>query len=147
MSALHQGDSAPADCVFCKIVAGKLPAVRVYEDADTIAFMDIGPVTRGHTLVVPKLHCDPITAAPADVLQKTILVVQKIARAQVKGLGAAAINVTQANGALAGQVIPHVHFHVIPRLEGDPQARNWVPDKYNSPDEMNQVADRIRRAL
>ena len=128
-------------------MAGKLPSTKVYEDADTMAFMDIGPVSKGHVLVVPKTHCDPLMAAPADVLQKTILTVQKIARAQVKGLGAAAINVTQANGALAGQVVPHVHFHVIPRFDGDSQVRNWIPGQYAGVDEMNQVADRIRKAL
>jgi len=147
MSAVHQENSPRADCIFCKIIAGKLPSTKVYEDADTVAFMDIGPVVKGHTLVVPKTHCDPITNAPADVLQKTILVVQKIARAQFKGLGAAAVNVTQANGALAGQIVPHLHFHVIPRFEIDGQARNWLPGKYDSPDEMNAFADRIRKAL
>ena len=136
-----------ADCIFCRIIAGKLPAARVYEDADTIAFMDIGPVSKGHTLVVPKTHCDPITNAPADALQKTILTVQKIAGALVKGLGAAAVNVTQANGALAGQVVPHVHFHVVPRFPDGGQTRNWIPGKYDSPEEMNGFADRIRKAL
>jgi len=147
MSAVHHEDSPQADCVFCKIIAGKLPSAKVYEDADTMAFMDIGPVSKGHTLVIPKTHCDPLTAAPADVLQKTILTVQKIAKAQVKGLGAAAINVTQANGALAGQEVPHVHFHVIPRFERDGQTRNWIPGKYAGPNEMNRYADKIRKAL
>ena len=139
--------SPQTDCIFCKIIAGKLPCAKVYEDADTLAFMDIGPVSKGHTLVVPKIHCDPITAAPADALQKTILTVQKVARALVKGLGAVAVTVTQANGAHAGQVVPHVNFNLIPRFEGDAQARNWLPGKYESPDEMNRVAETIRRAL
>ena len=136
-----------ADCIFCKIIAGKLPSAKVYEDADTVAFMDIGPVAKGHTLVIPKMHCDPITNVPPDVLQKTILAVQKIAQAQFQGLGAAAVNVTQANGALAGQIIPHLHFHVIPRFEGDGQHRNWIPGKYEDPEEMNRFADKIRKAL
>jgi len=136
-----------SDCIFCRIIAGELPSAKIYEDADTMAFMDIGPVSKGHVLVIPKTHCDPLMAAPADALQKTILTVQKIAMAQVKGLGAAAINVTQANGALAGQLVPHVHFHVIPRFENDGQTRNWIPGKYATPNEMNQVADRIRQAL
>lgn len=134
-------------CIFCKIIAGELPAARIYEDTDTVAFMDIGPVTKGHALVVPKLHCDPITQIPGPLLQKVILVVQKIAAAQIKGLGASAINVTQANGALAGQIIPHVHFHVIPRVEGDLRARNWAPGTYDTPEEINRFADRIRKAL
>ena len=107
------------DCIFCKIVADKLPAVRVYEDPDTLAFMDIGPIVKGHTLVIPKPHYDPITGTPVEILQQVIAVVQRIVRAQIDGLGAEGINVTQANGALAGQVIPHIHFHVIPRFKKD----------------------------
>lgn len=135
------------DCIFCRIIGGQLPAAKVYEDAATLAFMDIAPVSKGHTLVIPKFHCDPIVNAPPDALQSVILTVQKIARAQIKGLGAAGLNITQANGALAGQVIPHVHFHVIPRYDHDGLARNWIPGKYTSPNEINEYADKIRKAL
>jgi histidine triad (HIT) family protein len=136
-----------ADCIFCKIIAGELPATKVYEDDDALAFMDIGPVSKGHTLVIPKLHCDPITDVPAETLQKLILVVQKIATAQFKGLDADGITVTQANGEAAGQVVPHIHFHVIPRSEDDPQLRNWIPGNYDSTEEIEQFADKIRSAL
>jgi len=135
------------DCIFCRIVAGELPATRVYEDDDTLAFMDIGPVVKGHTLVVPKQHFDPITNTPPAVLQKLIVVVQKIARAQVAGLGATGINVTQANGRLAGQVVPHIHFHCIPRFESDGHHWNWTPGKYDSPEEMRDFAARIAGAV
>lgn len=136
-----------SDCVFCKIVAGELPCSKVYEDADAIAFMDIGPVARGHTLVVPKKHCDPITGAPAETLRKLILVVQKVARAQFDALRADGINVTQANGRAAGQIVPHLHFHVIPRREGSAEVRNWIPGKYGSPAEMNEYAEKLREAI
>jgi len=135
------------DCVFCRIVGGEIPAVRVYEDADTLAFMDIGPVVKGHTLVIPKEHHDAITATPLEVLQKLIVVVQKIAQAQVKGLGADGVNVTQANGKAAGQVVPHLHFHVIPRFLRDGHHWNWTPGKYESAEEMQNFADRIARAI
>ena len=136
-----------ADCIFCKICAGELPASKVYEDDDTIAFMDIGPVSKGHTLVIPKEHCNPITGAADSTLQKVIVVVKKVADAQLRGLGADGINVTQANGAIAGQIIPHVHFHVIPRFEHDGRGRNWAPGKYESQDEMEDYAAKIRTAL
>jgi histidine triad (HIT) family protein len=136
-----------SQCVFCKIIAGELPAVRVYEDDEVIAFMDIGPVVKGHTLVVPKEHCDPITRTPPHLLEKLILVVQRIAQAQVSGLGAAGINVTQANGRLAGQIIPHIHFHVIPRYESDGHHWNWIPGKYANEEEMQNYARRIADAL
>ena len=135
------------DCIFCKIIAGELPATKVYEDSDVLAFMDIGPIVKGHTLVIPKKHYDPITNTPPDVLAKVIAVVQKVAGAQYKGLKADGINVTQANGKLAGQVIPHLHFHVIPRFANDGHHWNWVPKKYDSSEQMQKTAEGIRNAL
>lgn len=135
------------ECIFCKIIAGELPCSKIYEDADVIAFMDIGPVVKGHTLVVPKKHCDPITETPPDILGKLICVVQKIARAMFKGLNADGINVTQANGEVAGQVVPHIHFHVIPRFSNDGRPQNWIPQKYDSTEEMNCFADKIKSAI
>jgi len=136
-----------SDCVFCRIVAGDLPAAKVYEDADTLAFMDIGPVVKGHTLVIPKAHHDPLTNTPPAVLHKLIEVVQRIARAQIAGLGADGVNVTQANGKAAGQIVPHLHFHVIPRFAADGHHWNWTPRQYDSPDEMTGLAQRLAAAL
>lgn len=136
-----------ADCIFCKIVQGAVPSTRIYEDDDTLAFMDIGPVVKGHALVIPKKHYDPITDTPPEVLQKLIVVVQKIARAQIKGLGANGVNVGQANGRVAGQVVPHVHFHVIPRFEQDGHSFTWVPRKYDDQQEMADFAGKITHSL
>ncbi|MDI6774210.1 MAG: HIT family protein [Verrucomicrobiota bacterium] len=136
-----------ADCVFCKIAGNVLPSTKVYEDRDTLAFLDVGPVVKGHVLVIPRQHYDPITGAPPEVLQKLIVVVQKVARALIRGLGAGGVNISQANGRLAGQVVPHIHFHVIPRFEGDGHARNWVPKQYENPQEMGQFGGKIRDAL
>ena len=135
------------DCIFCKIVAGDLPCVSIYEDSDTLAFLDIGPVVKGHTLVIPKAHHDPIMETPADVLAKVIVTVRRVARAVVKGLAADGMNVTQANGAVAGQVVPHIHFHLIPRSESDGQTKNWLPGQYESNEEMAAFAERIRQAM
>ena len=135
------------DCLFCKIVRGEVPCTKVYEDADVLAFMDISPIVKGHTLVIPKTHYNPIMDTAPEALQKVILIVQKIARAQVKGLQADGVNVTQANGGVAGQIIPHLHFHVIPRFATDGFHGNWLPRKYDDPTEMQHCADRIRTAL
>jgi histidine triad (HIT) family protein len=135
------------NCVFCKIIAGQIPSFRVYEDADTIAFLDINPVTSGHTLVIPRLHCDPIYETPPEVLQKVILSVRKVAKAQITALKADAINVTQANGALAGQCVPHLHFHIIPRYASDNEPSNWHPGKYPSEAEPRRIAERIRATI
>jgi histidine triad (HIT) family protein len=135
------------DCIFCRIVAGELPAAKVYEDEDTVCFMDIGPVVKGHTLVVPKRHYDPITETPEPVLHKLISVVRRVARAQIEGLGADGVNVSQANGRVAGQVVPHIHFHVIPRFEKDGHSFNWKAHKYDNNEELNDYAGKIRNAL
>ena len=134
-------------CVFCGIVAGTIPSARVYEDDHVLVFMDISPITKGHALVIPKAHHDPLTAVPCQLLHKVIMVVQKIAKAQVDGLKADGINVTQANGELAGQVIQHVHFHVIPRYRNDPHSWTSPQRKYDSDAELGQYAARIKKAL
>ncbi len=135
------------DCVFCKIVAGAMPSVKIYEDDDVLSFMDIGPIIKGHALVIPKKHYDPLTETPLEVLAKLIAVVQKIARAQIKGLKADGINVIQSNGAAAGQVVPHIHFHVIPRFLTDGHSWNWKAKSYETQEEMKQLAAQIAGAL
>ena len=135
------------DCIFCKIVAGEIPAVKIYEDSRVLAFMDIGPIIKGHALVIPKAHYNPLMETPDDVLAYLIAVVRKIARAQVDGLQADGVNVTQANGRCAGQVVPHIHFHVIPRFDKDGHHWNWDPKRYENPEEMKHYAERIVAAL
>jgi histidine triad (HIT) family protein len=121
--------------------------VKVYEDDDTMAFMDIGPVVKGHTLIIPKAHYERIFDTPPELLQKIIVVVQKVARAVVKGLNADGVNVTQANGRAAGQIVFHIHFHVIPRFETDGALRGWRAGKYESHEEMESFAQKIKSAL
>ncbi len=135
------------DCIFCKIVAGELPCAKLYEDEDILSFMDIGPVVKGHALVIPKKHFDPITNVPPELLEKCIRIVQKIARAQYESLGADGVNVSQANGELAGQIIPHIHFHVIPRFADDNYSFNWQSGSYDSTDEMQEKAEKIIKGL
>ena len=134
-------------CIFCKIVRGELPSTKLYEDDQVLAFMDIGPIVKGHALVIPKQHFDPLTAVPPDLLAKVMAVVQKVVRAQVNGLKADGVNVHQSNGAVAGQVVPHVHFHVIPRFATDGHKWNWAAKKYESMDEMQKLAQAIRSGL
>ncbi len=133
--------------IFEKIIAREIPATIVYEDGDTLAFMDIGPIIKGHTLVIPKTCYDPVTETPDEVLAKLMLVCKRIAAAQIKGLGADGSNIIQNNGSAAGQVVPHIHFHVIPRFEGDGHRWNWNAKKYDSPAEMEKLAAKIREGL
>jgi len=137
----------PSDCLFCKIAAGTVPAVRIFETDRVLAFLDIGPLIKGHTLVIPKAHYDPLMDTPNEVLADVMAVVRTVARAQVAGLKADGVNITQANGACAGQVIPHLHVHVIPRFAGDGHHWNWNAGRYDGPDEMTALAERIRAGL
>lgn len=133
-----------AGCIFCRILAGEIPSTRVYEDEHVLAFLDIGPIVKGHTLVIPRGHYESILDIPGDALGRLMLAVQKVAAAQKRALGCSGINVTQANGRSAGQEVPHLHVHVIPRFDDDGHHWNWRAKSYAGPDEMNAVADRLR---
>lgn len=107
-------------CVFCEIVAGAAPAVRVYEDDDYVGLLDIRPFTRGHTLVIPKRHSVDLTDTPAPTLAGLIAVGQRIAHAaRASGLGATGTNIAINDGKSAFQTVFHIHLHVIPRRDGD----------------------------
>ena len=107
-------------CVFCEIVAGTAPAVRVYEDDDYLGFLDIRPFTRGHTLVIPKQHSVDLTDTPAPILAGLLTVGQRIAVAtRSSGLAATGNNVAINDGKSAFQSVFHIHLHVIPRRDGD----------------------------
>jgi histidine triad (HIT) family protein len=107
------------DNIFAKIIRGEIPSVKVYEDADVLAFMDVFPQSKGHTLVVSKTsQARNLLEAEPEVVGKLALVTQQVAKAARKALNPDGIVVTQFNGAPAGQTIYHLHFHVIPRWEG-----------------------------
>jgi histidine triad (HIT) family protein len=107
------------DCIFCKIVSGEINHWKVYEDENVIAFLDVNPAVHqgGHTLVIPKKHYELITDVPDEELKGLMIGIKTVSKALMKfGHG---INVVQNNGKVAGQVVPHLHFHLIPRFEGD----------------------------
>jgi histidine triad (HIT) family protein len=118
---------ADPDCIFCKIVAGDLPARIVEEDERTLAFMDIAPATRGHVLVIPRAHsADLLSVAPED-LSAVALAAQRVAQSVKERLGADGVNLLSSCGAVAWQTVFHFHVHVIPRYDGDPLRLPWVP--------------------
>ena len=135
------------NCIFCKIIAGELPSTRVYEDDRILAFMDIGPIAKGHVLVVPKRHSITISDTEPAILADIMTVVRNIAKAQIEGMGADGVNITQANGDVAGQVVPHIHFHVIPRFKNDNVNFNWQPRSYSDNAEIEDFAGKISRML
>lgn len=133
------------DCLFCRIIAGDVPALRVYEDDQVIAFLDIFPVQPGHTLVVPKAHHKTCMEMPDALMGDWMRAVKRVAQGLEESLSCDGINLLQNNHAAAGQVIPHVHMHVIPRWKGD-GFTHW-PSKELPRGELEAVADRVRLAI
>lgn len=133
-----------SDCIFCKIVAKEIPATVLFEDDDVLVFMDIGPIIKGHALVIPKKHYDPVTKTPEEMVARLHVVARNVAQAQLDGLGADGVNIMQNNGKAAGQEVPHIHVHVIPRFDGDGHHWNWAAKKYDNFEEMSKLAEAMR---
>jgi histidine triad (HIT) family protein len=116
-----------ADCIFCAIVAGELPASVIASDERAIAFMDINPATRGHVLVIPRAHSQDIHDIDAEDLAAVIALAQVVAGRARGQLGAEGVNLLHSAGRAAWQTVFHFHIHVIPRYSGDPLVLPWVP--------------------
>lgn len=135
------------DCIFCKIINKKIPATILYEDNDLLAFMDIGPIIKGHVLIIPKQHYAEITDTPDHIVAKLYLTAKLIVKAQKEGLNADGSNIIQNNGTAAGQEVAHIHLHVIPRFNEDGHRWNWTPKSYSSSDEIMSLAQKIKSHL
>ncbi len=131
------------DCIFCKIVAGELPATIIDEDERTISFMDINPATRGHALVIPRTHSRDLLEIADEDLRATILGAQRLARRVSERLGTAGVNLLNSCGAAAWQTVFHFHIHVIPRYEDDPLRLPWTPAPGDQ-DEISAAAAELR---
>lgn len=107
------------DCLFCKIIKGEIPSRKVYEDKNVYAFLDISPVNEGHTLVMPQKHYETILDAPSEVLCNLITVIRKIVPSILQAVKSESFNLQVNSGKTAGQIIPHLHFHIIPRFPDD----------------------------
>jgi len=125
-----------ADCIFCKIVAGELPAAVVGSDERVLAFLDINPATRGHTLVIPRAHVENIHEIGSEDLAAAIALAQTIAVRARERLGADGVNLLHSSGSAAWQTVFHFHIHVIPRYLGDPLRLPWVP----APGDASEIA-------
>jgi len=134
------------DCVFCEMVAGRIPVTKIYEDQVILAFLDIGPISDGHTLVIPRRHFERLHDCPAELLAQVASRLGRIAQAVAAGMNSEGYNVLCNNGRAAGQVVAHVHFHIIPRNSGDGLIDRWPLYKYEE-GQIDQVAARIRENL
>lgn len=133
-------------CIFCKIARGEIPSYKVYEDNDIIAFLDVNPASKGHTLVVTKEHFSDITTCKKDILDKAFRVAQLIAQAEISQLGATGVNVITNAGKSAGQSVPHFHIHVIPRFDNDGLKLEFPPKQLEDKD-MKLITDSIKSGL
>ena len=135
------------DCIFCKIIQGEIPATKVYEDEKVLAFMDINPLNDGHTLIVPKRHAETIFEIDSQDLIATIKVAQKLAIAIKKALDSDGMIVVQLNNKAAGQMVPHLHIHLIPRWENDGlQIGKWEM-KPGDMEKIKDIAEKIKKEV
>lgn len=133
------------DCIFCKILKGEIPSAKLYENDKVLAFLDIMPVHKGHTLVIPKEHYETILDIPEDLLKDVIVVLKKVSKAVKEGVEADGISIGQSNFKAGGQVVPHLHFHIMPRFEGD-GLKFWPQGKYEE-GEMDSYREKIAKFL
>lgn len=134
------------DCIFCKIAAGEVPCSKILEDDSAIAFLDIGPLAKGHTLLIPKDHYVTVDEMPPELAGAVLKHLPTLVKAVKSVTNCEGVNILQNNGRVAHQAIPHVHFHIIPRRAGDEFHFNWPAGSY-SEGEIEQLAQKIRENL
>jgi len=134
------------ECVFCKIAKGEIPSTKLFEDEKVLSFLDIAPAAKGHALVITKQHYKSLLDVPLEELKEMIFAVQKIGAAVVKATEAEGFNVLQSNGKEAGQIIPHVHFHIIPRKKGDNLDLSWEQGQLDK-SELEALAELVKKNL
>ena len=122
--------SDAANCVFCKIAAGELPCMKVFEDDLSLSFLDIGPLAEGHLLLIPKENYDPLDHMSAPTVARLTQHLPRLAKAVARAVACEGYNVLQNNGRVAGQVVGHVHFHIIPRTSSDSLGYRWPAGNY-----------------
>ena len=134
------------DCIFCKIARGEIPCTKILENEKVLAFLDINPWSEGHSLLIPKQHFSRLEDCPGSVLAAVAEQLPIVVKAIIRAVGAEGCNVLNNNGRCAGQLVDHVHFHIIPRRQGDGIIRHAPQGQYPQ-DRIEQLADKIRQHL
>ena len=138
--------SSDPNCIFCKIVAGQIPCWKLYEDEAVFSFLDIGPLSEGHCLIIPRKHYETIDQMGGEEVAACARLIPRLSRAVQQATGAAGWNVLQNNGPFSGQAVPHVHFHIIPRRQDDGLGYRWPAgklDKQTAERLMDQITQRL----
>lgn len=133
------------NCIFCKIVKGEIPSDKIYENEYVFAFLDINPVNPGHTLVIPKEHFNSLEETPDDIACEMIKAAKKIGSAINQTIEADGFNLGLNNGEAAGQVVSHVHLHIMPRYKDD-GLKLW-PGKSTAASQQKEIAEKIKKKL
>ena len=134
------------DCIFCKIVDDKIPSNKVYEDSNFIAFLDIKPLNKGHTLIIPKKHYETFNDIPSHLMEEFMKKIQMVSIGVVKATDAKGYNIYVNNHKTGGQEVPHVHFHILPRHEDDGISFSW-PSKGYADKEIDKYAKIISEKI
>ena len=135
------------NCIFCKIIAGEIPSVKLYEDDLIYAFLDISPINFGHTLVIPKEHHTSVATVPEATAGRMFRVGSRLGVAMRRGLDCDGFNLHLSDGTVAGQVVMHAHLHIVPRWTDDGFHWNWRQLKYESDDARAKIAEKIRKHI
>jgi len=135
-----------SDCIFCKIIRGDIPCAKIYETPSVLAFLDIAPIRPGHTLVIPKAHHPDLWDLPDETGRDLLAALKTVGRAVVHATGAGGCNLVMNNGAPAGQIVEHAHFHLIPRVTGD-GLELWPGGSYADAQAMSRMAEAIRSRI
>ena len=135
-----------AESIFSKIIAGEIPSFKVYEDKKVVAILDINPVNAGHLLVIPREEYITLMDMPDKLAEHTITVVKHLASEIQRITGAPGINIFLNNGVAAGQEVPHVHFHIIPRFEGDEAIPQWKR-KQASHEDLKELSELLSKSI
>ena len=134
---------SPSDCIFCRIVSGEISSTRIWETPEFLAILDVAPLSPGHTLVVPKCHYESMVDVPPELLGRMIQPFPRLAKAIMLATGATGLNVLQNTGVSSGQAVFHLHFHIIPRRQGDGLGYRWNAGKYVAGQADSMQADII----
>ena len=134
------------DCIFCRIVKGEIPCAKIYEDERVLSFLDIGPISPGHALVLPRAHYTTIFEISEEDLKACAAAAQKVGRAVFEAVGAQGLNLLQNNFRAAGQLVDHIHFHLIPRHSGDGFMTSW-PAKSYPQGGLEEMLEKVKAAM
>jgi len=135
------------ECIFCKIIRNEIPTPKIFENEKFLAFLDINPVNFGHALIVPKEHTETIISAKSLILREMLPVSKKIAAAIMEARKAQGFNLCINNYKAAGQLVPHLHLHVVPRYDADSVTIDKQKTKKYLPGEMERLASQLKEIL